>query len=195
MWPATRHSWLLGSRTSWQLYLWRGHYGDQGMYGILTLRLGSVLGFQGSGQRVQGSRYSLLVVYPVTGHPVGEANYLAVEGQGPVAHLQVLLASTGSRTRLTDSHSTTSPNFHARYRIGAQLMGRQDIAHLESQYSWAQIRLAAYSQGSRPSAQVPRPFKEANKGIVLALRCFKVQGLIECSRGSGVEPTATSNSY
>ena len=54
------------------------------MYGILTLRLGSVLGFQGSGQRVQGSRYSLLVVYPVTGHPVGEANYLAVEGQGPV---------------------------------------------------------------------------------------------------------------
>ena len=25
--------------------------------------------------------------------------------------LQVLLASTGSRTRLTDSHSTTSPNF------------------------------------------------------------------------------------
>ena len=84
VWPATRHSWLLGSRTSWQLYLWRGHYGDQGMYGILTLRLGSVLGFQGSGQRVQGSRYSLLVVYPVTGHPVGEANYLAVEGQGPV---------------------------------------------------------------------------------------------------------------
>ena len=41
--------------------------------------------------------------------------------------------------------------------IGAQLMGRQDIAHLESQYSWAQIRLAAYSQGSRPSAQVPAP--------------------------------------
>ena len=41
------------------------------------------------------------------------------------------------------------------YYIGAQLMGRQDIAHLESQYSWAQIRLAAYSQGSRPSAQVP----------------------------------------
>ena len=23
-------------------------------------------------------------MYPVTGHPVGEANYLAVEGQGPV---------------------------------------------------------------------------------------------------------------
>ena len=34
------------------------------------------------------------------------------------------------------------------------------IAHLESQYSWAQIRLAAYSQGSRPSAQVPRPYTE-----------------------------------
>ena len=29
------------------------------------------------------------------------------------------------------------------------------IAHLESQYSWAQIRLAAYILGSRPSAQVP----------------------------------------
>ena len=42
------------------------------------------------------------------------------------------------------------------YYIGAQLMGRQDIAHLESQYSWAQIRLAAYILGSRPSAQVPR---------------------------------------
>ena len=48
------------------------------------------------------------------------------------------------------------------YYIGAQLMGRQDIAHLESQYSWAQIRLAAYSQGSRPSAQVPEDSRTRN---------------------------------
>ena len=31
------------------------------------------------------------------------------------------------------------------------------IAHLRTKSAWAQIRLAAYSQGSRPSAQVPRP--------------------------------------
>ena len=49
-----------------------------------------------------------------------------------------------------DSHSTTSPII------------RQDIAHLESQYSWAQIRLAAYSQGSRPSAQVPEDSRTRN---------------------------------
>ena len=40
------------------------------------------------------------------------------------------------------------------------------IAHLESQYSWAQIRLAAYSQGSRPSAQVP----EVVQGYLLESR-------------------------
>ena len=37
------------------------------------------------------------------------------------------------------------------YYIGAQLMGRQDIAHLESQYSWAQARTLPHSKGSRPT--------------------------------------------
>ena len=36
------------------------------------------------------------------------------------------------------------------------------IAHLESQYSWAQIRLAAYILGSRPSAQVPEDSRTRN---------------------------------
>ena len=81
-------------------------------YTLLLLRSRTGLhGLQYDIGPVTAFKVHLLVVYPVTGHPVGEAkdDYLAVEGQGPVAHLQVLLASTGSRTRLTDSHSTTSP--------------------------------------------------------------------------------------
>ena len=41
------------------------------------------------------------------------------------------------------------------YYIGAQLMGRQDIAHLESQYSWAHMDPSAHSLAFRGGAEVP----------------------------------------
>ena len=38
--------------------------------------------------------------------------------------------------------------------------GGPSIAHLETQYSWAHIRLAAYSQGSRPTGMERRPRRQ-----------------------------------
>ena len=60
-----------------------------------------------------------------------------IEGQGPVG-------------------MSTTAIILALYRSIRERAGPY-IAHLESQYSWAQIRLAAYILGSRPSAQVPEP--------------------------------------
>ena len=39
--------------------------------------------------------------------------------------------------------------------VNPELGARPHPGRRQSQYSWAQIRLAAYSQGSRPSAEVP----------------------------------------
>ena len=79
--------------------------------------------------------------------------------------LSSVMALSLSRGMIIHGHLTSSGIRHTanQTKPTTTVKARDDlsragpyIAHLESQYSWAQIRLAAYILGSRPSAQVPR---------------------------------------
>ena len=79
------------------------------------------------------------------------------------------------------------------------------IAHLESQYSWAQARTLPHSKGSRPTGmEAPRTYPRGNFIANLQsedYKAYRPQSIVRDSNTRtqgedyGVEPTATSNSY
>ena len=136
---------------------------------------GFLAGIQGHPRGFQGSRYSLLVVYrgPRTSRYVHHGG--PVQGSDPIRSyigIRHVTAKNGDTYGAGIEHITHSRlrqhqgctlYLHGQLSSGHwfSLKGIRNtagpyIAHLESQYSWAQIRLAAYILGSRPSAQVPR---------------------------------------
>lgn len=139
------------------------------------LHYGFLAGIQGHPRGFQGSRYSLLVVYrgPRTSRYVHHGG--PVQGSDPIRSyigIRHVTAKNGDTYGAGIEHITHSRlrqhqgctlYLHGQLSSGHwfSLKGIRNtagpyIAHLESQYSWAQIRLAAYILGSRPSAQVPR---------------------------------------
>ena len=70
------------------------------------------------------------------------------------AHLQCRLQAMGIHRQLSSHRSQEQLTGNVR-RLS--ICVRPSIAHLETQYSWAQIRLAATSLGSRPTGmEAPR---------------------------------------